>query len=498
MSRAALREPGVEERERRTIIVERSAGSFGFTLQSYGIHYRDENDVEVITYVDYVDPLGQAHRAGLRSGDVILSINGQDVERADHSTLVSIIQTCPNRIRMVVLFENCVRKVELHMKYIRLQQILEQKAREYQEVCAREKTLVSRMNRGRGGSGTYQTMQLSSQNKDNANSLSCVGSSKSMPRSCSHSSSSCRCDASMGRRGRAIEGSVKERCLKKTNSYLCINRNGGADCEGCFHQLEDAAKKGVKFKSKSGEAHRSNAQRPRSFHISSCYKDPAYHHQLENDHYLKSQSDWTAVKTYGGHGGFDYDSSLVSAHNSSSYNSFPRHHVGDAVGRVSDHQVGAPLVDPSYYRRSLLPKSADDLLAAQFQNQCQMSPLQQNTQVRRPSNGRGMAQQQSLDSISFYTRPPQPKPVIDMEHSATRPEHFQPPQHQLRLSLKQAQQRQQQQQQQQQQQLSSRLPGKSLRGNQNPDPRFYDEGGFDEVRSFRTLPMVNRRATEYN
>lgn len=37
-------------------------------LQSYGIHYRDENDVEVITYVDYVDPLGQAHRAGLRSG----------------------------------------------------------------------------------------------------------------------------------------------------------------------------------------------------------------------------------------------------------------------------------------------------------------------------------------------------------------------------------------------------------------------------------------------
>ena len=37
-------------------------------LQSYGIHYRDENDVEVITYVDFVDPLGQAHRAGLRSG----------------------------------------------------------------------------------------------------------------------------------------------------------------------------------------------------------------------------------------------------------------------------------------------------------------------------------------------------------------------------------------------------------------------------------------------
>ncbi len=40
---------------------------------------------------------------------------------------------------------NSVRKVELHMKYIRLTQMLEWKAREYQEVCAREKTLISRM-----------------------------------------------------------------------------------------------------------------------------------------------------------------------------------------------------------------------------------------------------------------------------------------------------------------------------------------------------------------
>lgn len=38
-----------------------------------------------------------------------------------------------------------VRKVELHMKYIRLTQMLEFKAREYQEVCAREKSLISRM-----------------------------------------------------------------------------------------------------------------------------------------------------------------------------------------------------------------------------------------------------------------------------------------------------------------------------------------------------------------
>jgi len=39
-------------------------------------------------------------------GDVIVSINGQEVERVDHATLVAIIQSCPDRIRMVVVFEN--------------------------------------------------------------------------------------------------------------------------------------------------------------------------------------------------------------------------------------------------------------------------------------------------------------------------------------------------------------------------------------------------------
>lgn len=35
-----------------------------------------------------------------------MSINGQDVERADHAKLVAVIQSCPDRIRMVVVYEN--------------------------------------------------------------------------------------------------------------------------------------------------------------------------------------------------------------------------------------------------------------------------------------------------------------------------------------------------------------------------------------------------------
>lgn len=129
-------------RKRRTIRLIKKNESWGFTIQTYGFKNKKTGEIEVYTYVDYIDLNGPASIAGMRRGDIILSVNGKSVEFATHQELVSVIQSCKDEARMVVLFVDCCKKVELHDRLIKLKKLLNDKIKELRNVEMKERELL--------------------------------------------------------------------------------------------------------------------------------------------------------------------------------------------------------------------------------------------------------------------------------------------------------------------------------------------------------------------
>ncbi|XP_005101952.2 uncharacterized protein LOC101851962 [Aplysia californica] len=133
-----------ESRRRRTIRLVRHQNSWGFTLQTYGVRNKRTREVEVMSYVDYVEINGAAWVAGMRRGDIILSVNGESVESSTHAELVKRIQQSGPDMRLVVLFEDCCKKVELHERYLKLKKMLSHKIKELHRLEEEER----RINKG--------------------------------------------------------------------------------------------------------------------------------------------------------------------------------------------------------------------------------------------------------------------------------------------------------------------------------------------------------------
>ncbi|KAK3593515.1 hypothetical protein CHS0354_037039 [Potamilus streckersoni] len=131
-----------DNRRRRTLKLYKKDNSWGFTLQSYGIKHKKTNEVEIMTYVDYIEIGGPAWLAGMRRGDVIISINGNSVEKETHRGLVQRIRNSGHILRLVVLFEDCCKKVELHERYLSLKMILLDKMEELKELERKEREIL--------------------------------------------------------------------------------------------------------------------------------------------------------------------------------------------------------------------------------------------------------------------------------------------------------------------------------------------------------------------
>ncbi|XP_063991475.1 SH3 and multiple ankyrin repeat domains protein 2 isoform X6 [Diachasmimorpha longicaudata] len=90
--------------EPRTVILHRSRKGFGFILR--GAKTTPSNFLGLTPaaqYLDDVSPGGVADLAGLRKGDFLIQINGEDVTAASHEHVVDLIRKSGELVRMTVV-----------------------------------------------------------------------------------------------------------------------------------------------------------------------------------------------------------------------------------------------------------------------------------------------------------------------------------------------------------------------------------------------------------
>jgi C-terminal processing protease CtpA/Prc len=135
--------------QRRTVIITRDPEqSFGFSLQSVLIESKDENVQDArITFVSKVESGSPSDKAGVLVGDVIVAIDGEIVVDYAHSDLISLIQT-KTQMRVILLFENMARKVQLIAQYTETEKLLAEKRQQLAEVEEQIEGIICRRSQG--------------------------------------------------------------------------------------------------------------------------------------------------------------------------------------------------------------------------------------------------------------------------------------------------------------------------------------------------------------
>ncbi|XP_030052717.1 protein TAMALIN [Microcaecilia unicolor] len=131
------------EQQRQIITLEKEADTtFGFEIQTYGLHHQDKNTVEMFTFVCRVHEGSPAQLAGLKPGYTINTVNGINVEGVRHREIVEIIKASGNNIRLETMYGAGIRRAELEARLQYLKQTLYEKWGEYRSLMVQEQRLV--------------------------------------------------------------------------------------------------------------------------------------------------------------------------------------------------------------------------------------------------------------------------------------------------------------------------------------------------------------------
>ncbi|KAJ3586949.1 hypothetical protein NHX12_013340 [Muraenolepis orangiensis] len=132
-----------QEPQRNVVVLEKAdEESFGFEIQTYGLHHQDQNSVEMCTFVCKVHDDSPAQQAGLKVGDTISSVNEASVDGFRHKEIVQLIRACGNSIRLETVYSDSIRKAELEARLQYLKQTLHEKWDEYRSLMVQEQRLV--------------------------------------------------------------------------------------------------------------------------------------------------------------------------------------------------------------------------------------------------------------------------------------------------------------------------------------------------------------------
>ncbi|XP_063403689.1 SH3 and multiple ankyrin repeat domains protein 1-like isoform X5 [Mytilus trossulus] len=95
----------------RTVVLQRGPEGYGFILRGAKsqstrngeLDFHPTPEFPALQYLDSVDPSSRADRAGLKPGDFILEINGENVVRASHDRVVQVIRNSGDTLAMKVV-----------------------------------------------------------------------------------------------------------------------------------------------------------------------------------------------------------------------------------------------------------------------------------------------------------------------------------------------------------------------------------------------------------